>query len=57
MTEDIKRLVRHLVPVAVIYAVSRGWIPEAMQADMTEAALILSSVAFSLIWSKQRDLK
>ena len=57
MKEDIKRVIRHLVPVAVIYAVSKGWVPEAMQADLIETGVIISSIAFSLIWSHTRDRK
>lgn len=53
--EDVKRLVRHLVPVAVIYAVSKGWLPAAAQGDVTEAALIVVSIGFSLFWSRKRD--
>ena len=55
MTEDLKRLVRHLIPVLVIYAVSKGWIPQAAQQDIIEVGLILASLGFSLIWSKKRD--
>lgn len=56
LKEDVKRLVRHLVPVGVIYAVSKGWIPAAAQGDATEALLIVSSVVFSLFWSRKRDM-
>jgi len=55
LKEDAKRLVRHLVPVMVIYAVSKGWLPAAAQGDVTEAALIAVSIGFSLLWSRKRD--
>lgn len=55
LKEDIKRLVRHLVPVAVIYAASKGWLPAAAQGDVIEAMLIAASIGFSLAWSGTRD--
>ena len=51
MIEDVKRLVRHLIPVAVIYAVSKGWVPVEMQAPLIEAGVIAGSIAVSLAWS------
>jgi hypothetical protein len=57
MIEDVKRLVRHLIPVGVIYAVSQGWIPDEMQSHLIEAGAIASSIIFSLIWSRSRDKK
>jgi hypothetical protein len=56
LQEDIKRLIRHLVPVLVIYAVSKGWLPAAAQGDVTEALLIVVSVVFSLAGSRKRDV-
>ena len=57
MIEDVKRLVRHLIPVAVIYAVSKGWVPVEMQAPLIEAGVIAGSIAVSLAWSRGRDKK
>lgn len=57
MIEDVKRLVRHLIPVVVIYAVSKGWVPIEMQAPLIEAGVILVSIVFSLAWSRSRDKK
>jgi len=57
MIEDVKRLVRHLIPVAVIYAVSKGWVPVEMQAPLIEASVIAFSIAVSLVWSRSRDKK
>jgi len=55
MKEDIKRLIRHVAPVAVVYAVNKGWIPEEMQNDVIEIAVIASGIGLSLIWSRSRD--
>lgn len=55
MIEDVKRLVRHLMPVGVIYAVSKGWIPAELQQPLIEAGAIFGSIAVSLAWSWSRD--
>jgi len=55
MKEDIKRLIRHIVPVAVVYAVNKGWIPEEMQTNVIGIVVIASSIGLSLIWSRSRD--
>ena len=55
MIEDIKRLVRHLIPVLVIFAVSQGWVPAEMQTPLIEVGVVASSIIFSLIWSRSRD--
>ena len=57
MIEDVKRLVRHLIPVAVIYAVSKGWVPAEMQMPLIEVGVVLSSIVISLVWSRKRDKK
>jgi len=57
MIEDIKRLVRHLIPVAVIYAVSQDWVPAEMQMPLIEVGVVLSSIVISLAWSRGRDKK
>ena len=57
MIEDVKRLVRHLIPVAVIYAVSKGWVPAEMQMPLIEVGVVLSSIVISLVWSRSRDKK
>lgn len=57
MIEDIKRLVRHLIPVVVIYAVSKGWVPPELQAPLIEAGVVLGSILVSLAWSRSRDKK
>ena len=55
MMEDVKRLIRHLIPVAAVYAVHKGWIPENMQAEVIEIGVILSGILVSLVWSYMRD--
>lgn len=55
MMEDVKRLIRHLIPVAAVYAVNRGWIPENMQTHVIEIGVILSGIIVSLVWSYMRD--
>lgn len=57
MIEDIKRLIRHLVPVGVIYAVSKGWVPPELQGPLIEAGAIGGSILASLAWSRSRDKK
>jgi len=55
MTREIQRLIRHGVAPVVAYAVAQGWLPEYMQGDVTEAAVLLIAVAGPLAWSWARE--
>lgn len=57
MKEDLWRVVRHFGPVAVVYAVAKGWLPREIQGPLTDAliAVMAGSVGFGA--SKARDAK
>ena len=57
MKEDLWRIVRHFGPVAVVYAVAKGWLPVTVQGPLTDAliAVMAGSVGFGA--SRARDVK
>ena len=54
MTE-LNRLLRHLIAPLVALAVTNGWLPEAMQGDITEAAVLIVGIGVPLALSWYRD--
>lgn len=54
MTE-INRLIRHGVAPLVAYAVAAGWLPEAMQQDVTELLVLAIALGGPLLWSYARE--
>lgn len=55
--EDILRIARHVGPVAVAWAVAKGYVPETVAGDLTELVSIVLVTALSLGASKVRDVK
>ena len=56
LREDLKRLVRHLVPVLAIYAVEADLLPAAAQGPAVEGGIVLVTLLMSLLWSRKRDV-
>lgn len=54
MTE-LNRILRHLIAPLVAYAVAQGWLPEYMQGDVTEAAVLIIAFGVPLALSWWRD--
>lgn len=54
MTE-VARLLRHVVPPLVAYAVGSGLVPKELQQPLTELALVTGSVVVALAASWKRD--
>lgn len=53
---ELMRFMRHAFAPLVIYAVERGWLPEAAQADVIEALVIAVAFAipYGLSWLRDR---
>ena len=48
---ELHRLLRHVFGPLTVLMVERGWIPEAAQGDVTEAAIIVAGFAIPPVWS------
>lgn len=55
--EDILRIVRHVGPVVVAWAVAKGWVPATVAGPLTELTVVVMITLVSLGASKVRDLK
>lgn len=55
--EDLLRIVRHVGPVAVAWAVAKGYVPETVAGDLTELVTITLVTVVSVGASKARDVK
>lgn len=56
MTE-ISRLLRHIFAPLVAWLVANGWLPEYMQSDVTEAAVLIAALAIPYGLSWWRDVR
>ena len=54
-THELSRAIRHTLAPLAVFAVQKGWLPEAMQHDIVEAAAILASLALVYLWSLRKD--
>ena len=52
---EINRLLRHLLAPVAAWLVAEGYLPEYMQGDVTEAAVMLIAVGLPLALSWYRD--
>lgn len=57
MTNEIARLIRHIITPLVLLMVQQGWLPEAAQGDVTEAAIIIITLAGTFLWSWLNEQK
>lgn len=57
MKKDLWRILRHFGPVAVVYAVAKGWLPATVQGPLTDALLAVAAGAVGFGASKARDAK
>jgi len=57
MNKELIRLVRHLVAPLIAYLVTAGYLPEALQGQVTEFVLMGVGVAVALTFSWTRDQK
>lgn len=57
MTNEISRLIRHIITPLVIILVDQGWLPQAAQGDVTEAAMIIATLAITFLWSWYNEQK
>lgn len=57
MTNEIARLIRHIITPLVLLLVQAGWLPEAMQGDVTEAVIIILTLVLTFLWSWYNEQK
>lgn len=55
MTKELNRLIRHAVAPVTAWLVLEGHLPEYMQEDVTEAAVLAVGIAVPLVLSWWRD--
>lgn len=48
---ELHRFLRHALGPFTVLAVEQGWLPEAAQQDVTEAAVIALGFAIPFVWS------
>lgn len=53
---ELNRLLRHLLPPALAFAVGKGWLPANLQQPLMEAVIAGSAVVAALIASRARDI-
>lgn len=55
MNTELNRFLRHAFVPVVAWAVSKGWLPESLQGDVTEMLVLAGSYGLILVLSYLRD--